>query len=87
MSEIKLTPKPLSRLFNEPEVEIVCNSKRVYRCLEKTINLLENLRLLDFFDMLEYERVLKEDEASALEFLDSLEKKYPIRIVYEDIDP
>jgi len=87
MSEIKLMSRPLGKLFNEPEVEIVCNSKRVYRCLEKTINLLENLRLLDFFDMLEYERVLKEDETSALKFLESLERKYPIRIVYEDIDP
>jgi hypothetical protein len=87
MSEIKLTSRPLSKLFNEPEAEIVCNSRRVYRCLEKTINLLENLRLLDFFDMLEYERVLKEDEASAIDFLDSLERKYPIKIVYEDIDP
>jgi len=94
MSDIKLVPRPLSRLTNDVEAEIVCNSKRVYRCLEKTINLLENLRLLDYFDMLEYERVLKllrEDETATLktasEFLESLERKYPIRIVYEDIDP
>jgi len=94
MSEIKLMPRPLSKLTNDVEAEIVCNSRRLYRCLEKTVNLLENLRLLDYFDMLEYERVLKllrEDETATLgevsEFLESLEKKYPIRIVYEDIDP
>jgi hypothetical protein len=83
--EIKLTPRHLSRLFNEPEAEIVCNSRRIYRCLETVINTLENLRLLDYFDIEKYNEVI-DDTTKTLEFLYELERKYPIRIVFEDID-
>ena len=90
MSDIKLVPRPLSRLTNDVEAEIVCNSKRVYRCLETVMKVLENLRLLDYFDMEKYSELLNDEfvtEADMSSFLDELEQRYPIRIVYEDIDP
>jgi hypothetical protein len=85
MSEIKLMSRPLSKLLNDVEAEIVCNSKRVYRCLETVVKTLESLRLLDYFDIEKYSEVLN-DDTKMLKFLYELERKYPIRIVFEDID-
>ena len=90
MSDIKLISIPISRLFNEPEAEIICNSREIYECLKTVIKVLENLRLLDYFDMEKYSELRNDEfvtEADISRFLDELEQRYPIRIVFEDIDP
>jgi len=90
MSDLKFTSIPISKLFGEPEVEIICNSREIRECLSTVIKVLENIRLLDYFDAEKYSELRNDEfvtEAKILRFLDELEKKYPIRIVYEDIDP
>jgi len=90
MSEIKLMPRPLSRLFGEPEVEVICNSREIRECLSTVIKVLENIRLLDYFDIERYSELRNDEfvtEADISHYLDELQQRYPIRIVFEDIDP
>jgi len=90
MSDLKFTSIPISKLFGEPEVEIICNSREIRECLSTVIKVLENIRLLDYFDAEKYSELRNDEfvtEAKILRFLDELEQRYPIRITYEDIDP
>jgi len=89
--ETEFVPRRIARWLNSTEAIIKCRELR--RCVEKVLDALEILRLLDFFDVVQYveflkrERIHGESEKIWQDFLKDLEARYPIKIEMEDKDP
>jgi len=92
-NKYEFTPRRIARWLNSPEAVVKCERERTYRCVERVLDALEILRLLDFFDVVQYveilrrERIYGESEKTWDEFLKDLETRYPIKIEMEDKDP
>jgi hypothetical protein len=93
---VEFVPRRIARWANSAEAIVRCTTReyeRVHRCVEKVLDTLEILRLLDFFDVMQYveilrkERIYGESEKVWYDFLKDLESRYPIRIEMEDKDP
>ena len=92
--ESKFIPRRIARWLDSPEAVVKCERERPYRCVERVLGTLEILRLLDFFDVVQYveilrrERIFGESEKVWYDFLNDLQTRYPIKIEMEiDNDP
>ena len=92
--ETEFVPRRIARWVNSPEAIVKCYQKKsIHRCVEKVLDALEILRLLDYFDVLRYVEILKkekiygESEKVWYSFLEELEARYPVKIDFVDTDP